>query len=69
MCLIFARVLGLPHTHITPDAEAPKGDAGATRPKDCRLDMHETEMLVEGIEGGLGYSIFEEWWAEYLRQS
>ena len=66
MCLIFANILGLPHTHIIPDAEAPKGDAGASRPRDCQLDMRETETLVENVEGGLGYSIFEEWWTEYL---
>ncbi|TFK49153.1 NAD(P)-binding protein [Heliocybe sulcata] len=67
MCLIFAKILGLPHDHITPDAEAPKGEAATSRPKDCQLYTRETEDL--GIEGGLGLSLFEEWWTEYLNKA
>ncbi|PCH35376.1 NAD(P)-binding protein [Wolfiporia cocos MD-104 SS10] len=66
MCLIFARILGLPHAHIVPDAEAPKGDAATTCPRDCQLYTRETEDLVEGY-GGLGWTPFEEWWQGYLQ--
>ncbi|KZT23720.1 NAD(P)-binding protein [Neolentinus lepideus HHB14362 ss-1] len=67
MCLIFAKILGLPHSHIIPDAEAPKGEAATSRPRDCQLYTRETEDL--GVEGGLGLSLFEEWWTEYLKDS
>ncbi|CAL1699582.1 unnamed protein product [Somion occarium] len=67
MCLIFARVLGLPHGHIIPDAEPPKGDAATTRPRDCHLYTRETEDLMEGY-GGLGWTPFEEWWVDYLNK-
>ncbi|KZT03733.1 NAD(P)-binding protein [Laetiporus sulphureus 93-53] len=65
MCLEFSRILGLPHSHIIPDAEPPKGDAATTRPRDCQLYTRETEDLMEG-HGGLGWTPFEEWWEEYL---
>ncbi|KAI0792470.1 NAD(P)-binding protein [Abortiporus biennis] len=65
MCLIFSRILGLPHSHIIPDAEPPKGDAATSRPRDCHLYTHETEDLMEGY-GGLGWTPFEEWWIQYL---
>ncbi|KIL59457.1 hypothetical protein M378DRAFT_200123 [Amanita muscaria Koide BX008] len=64
ICLIFAKLLGLPHKHIVPEADPPTGAGAATRPKDCQLLSLETEEL--GVEGGLGLSLFEEWWAEYL---
>ena len=64
MCLIFAKILGLPHKHIVPDSEPPTGSV--TRPRDCRLYIKETENL--GVEGGLGLSLFEEWWTAYLKQ-
>lgn len=64
MCLVFAKILGLPHSHIIPDAEEPKGAAATTRPKNSRLDTTETEALLgEGLE----CSIFEEWWTEHLK--
>ncbi|KAI0355979.1 NAD-P-binding protein [Trametes cingulata] len=63
MCLIFARILGLPHAHIIADAEPPKD--GTPRPRDCQLYTRETEDLMEGY-GGLGWTPFEEWWTEYL---
>lgn len=66
MCLVFAKILNLPHGHIVPDSEVPKGDSATTRPKDCQLYTKETEDL--GVEGGLGLSLFEEWWTEYLRK-
>lgn len=65
MCLIFAQILGLPHKHIIPDSEAPKGDAAVGRPRDCQLYTRETEDLVEG---GLGWNGFQEWWTEYLKK-
>ncbi|KAI0763433.1 NAD-P-binding protein [Trametes elegans] len=65
MCLIFARILGLPHGHINADAEPPKD--GTPRPRDCQLYTHETEDLMEGY-GGLGWTPFEEWWTEYLNK-
>ncbi|KAH9933734.1 NAD(P)-binding protein [Fomitopsis serialis] len=64
MCLILSRLLGVPHSHIIPDAEAPTGDAATTRPRDCQLYTRETEDLMEG-QGGLGWTPFEEWWQEY----
>ncbi|KAI0642769.1 NAD-P-binding protein [Trametes meyenii] len=63
MCLVFARILGLPHAHIVADAEEPKG--GTLRPRDTQLYTRETEDLMEGY-GGLGWTPFEEWWTEYL---
>ncbi|KAK1235828.1 hypothetical protein PQX77_000942 [Marasmius sp. AFHP31] len=66
MCLTFAKILGVPHGHITPDPDPPKGAGAASRPKDCQLSTEETEKL--GVEGGLGLSLFEEWWTEYLKK-
>ncbi|KAJ7158184.1 hypothetical protein C8R43DRAFT_360366 [Mycena crocata] len=66
MCLIFAKILGLPHDHIVPDAEEPTGAGATTRPKDCKLYTQETEDL--GLEDGLGLSLFEEWWTGYLKK-
>ncbi|GBE83859.1 Methionine adenosyltransferase 2 subunit beta [Sparassis crispa] len=66
ICLVFARILGVPHVHIIADAEAPK-DAVTTRPRDCQLYTRETEDLMEGY-GGLGWTPFEEWWVQYLNE-
>ncbi|KAF8903297.1 hypothetical protein CPB84DRAFT_1845842 [Gymnopilus junonius] len=66
ICLTFAKILGLPHSHIIPDAEPPTGAAVTTRPRDCRLYTKETEAL--GVEGGLGLSLFEEWWTDRLKK-
>ena len=65
MCLIFLSILNLPHHHIIPDSEEPKGEAATSRPRDCKLDTTETELLF-GKPGSLEFSIFEEWWEEYL---
>lgn len=65
ICLTFAKILGLPHDHIIPNAEAPSAADATTRPRDCHLYTRETEDL--GVEGGLGLSLFEEWWTEYLK--
>lgn len=65
MCLIFAKLLGLPHSHIVADAEVPTGAAALSRPRDCRLDTTQTEALLGG-PGSLECSIFEEWWREHL---
>ena len=65
MCLVFAKILGLPHKHIDPVSEPPTGNT-VTRPRDCHLYTRETEDL--GVEGGLGLSLFEEWWTVYLKQ-
>lgn len=67
MCLVFAKILGLGHEHIVPDADPPKGDAATTRPRDCQLYTKETEDL--GVEGGMGLSLFEEWWTEHLKDT
>ncbi|KAF8637839.1 hypothetical protein AX17_002468 [Amanita inopinata Kibby_2008] len=64
ICLVFAKLLGLPHIHIIPEADPPTGAGATARPKDCQLYTRETEDL--GVEDGLGLSLFEEWWAEYL---
>ena len=67
ICLVFASILKLPHAHIIPDAEAPKGEAATTRPRDCQLDTSETERFLESVDGnGLDCCIFEEWWGAYL---
>ncbi|KAF9262264.1 NAD(P)-binding protein [Marasmius fiardii PR-910] len=66
ICLTFAKILGLPHGHIIPDAEPPKGASAANRPWDCHLDTTETEYL--GVEDGLGLSLFEEWWSAHLEK-
>uniref|UniRef100_A0A0W0FT83 RmlD-like substrate binding domain-containing protein n=1 Tax=Moniliophthora roreri TaxID=221103 RepID=A0A0W0FT83_MONRR len=66
MCLVFAKILGLPHKHIIPDAEAPTGASAVSRPKNTQLYTKETEDL--GVEGGLGLSLFEEWWTAYLKK-
>ena len=42
MCLVFARLLGVPHSHITPDAEAPKV---------CRLRSRCYRMLICAVQG------------------
>jgi S-adenosylmethionine synthetase len=65
MCLIFSRILGLPHAHITPEAEPIKAEGAPNRPRDTQLYTGETERL--GVEGGLGLSLFEEWWTERLK--
>ncbi|KAF8524398.1 hypothetical protein BU17DRAFT_74842 [Hysterangium stoloniferum] len=65
ICLIFANILGLPHSHIIPDASPPTGTGATTRPRDCHLECRETEALA--VEGGLGLSGFEEWWREHLK--
>ncbi|KAF5356937.1 hypothetical protein D9756_006617 [Leucocoprinus leucothites] len=64
MCLIFAKILGVPHDHIVPDSNPPTGPGATTRPKDCHLSTKETDDL--DIPGGLGLSLFEEWWSEHL---
>ncbi|TFK38122.1 hypothetical protein BDQ12DRAFT_684002 [Crucibulum laeve] len=66
ICLTFSKILGLPHAHIIPDAEPPTGAGATSRPKDCHLYTRETEDL--GVEGSLGLSLFEEWWAEHLQK-
>ena len=64
ICLVFAKILGVPHKHIEPDSEPPTGNT-VTRPRDCGLYTRETEDL--GVEGGLGLSLFEEWWTEAIK--
>ncbi|KAH9478448.1 Methionine adenosyltransferase 2 subunit beta [Psilocybe cubensis] len=66
ICLTFAKILGLPHKHIIPDAEPPSGEGATTRPRDCHLYTKETEDLA--VDGGLGLSLFEEWWTSYLKK-
>ncbi|KAI0760373.1 NAD(P)-binding protein [Fomes fomentarius] len=65
MCLVFARLLGVPHGHINADASPPKYDT--PRPQNTQLYVRETEDLMEGF-GGLGWNPFEEWWAGYLNK-
>ncbi|KAL4071413.1 hypothetical protein V8B97DRAFT_1963269 [Scleroderma yunnanense] len=65
MCLIFAKILDVPHEHITPDSSPPTTGV-TTRPQNCHLSTRETENL--GIEGGLGCSKFEEWWVNHLNK-
>jgi len=63
MCLIYAKILKLPHAHITPDPDPPK--PGSTpRPRDCKLDTQATEVLINGEM--LDCVGFEDWWTERL---
>jgi len=62
MTLVFASILGLPHTHIIPELEPPND--GTPRPRNTQLSVLETEEL--GVEGGLGCCGFEEWWTSYF---
>lgn len=64
MCLVFAKILGLSHDHIIPDTHPPTGADATTRPRDCHLSTKETEDL--DIPGGLGLSLFNEWWSQHL---
>jgi len=66
ICLVFARILGLPHAHIIPDA-GPPPPGSTPRPHNTQLYLRETEDL--GVEGGLGTGGFEEWWTDYLRNN
>ncbi|TFK21143.1 NAD dependent epimerase/dehydratase [Coprinopsis marcescibilis] len=66
MCLIFAKILGIPHGHITPITNPPVSAATTSRPRDSRLSNKETESL--GVDGGLDQSIFEDWWKEHLSE-
>ncbi|KAG6826971.1 hypothetical protein H0H92_013709 [Tricholoma furcatifolium] len=70
ICLVFAKILNLPHGHIVPDAEPPTGAGATTRPRDCQLYTRETEDLRVGQNGdaSLDLSLFEEWWSEHLRK-
>jgi len=65
ICLVFSKLLGVPISHITPDAEEPTGAAAVSRPRDCQLNTRDTEDLMEGV-GGLDTTGFEEWWTEHL---
>lgn len=67
ICLVFAKILAVPHDHIIPDAEPPSGAGATTRPRDCHLLTTETEDLQVGGELSLGPSLFEEWWSEHLK--
>ncbi|EJU02376.1 NADP-binding protein [Dacryopinax primogenitus] len=53
LCLAFSQLLSLPCAHITPDTPDPAstGQESVKRPKDCRLDMRETEELLGVGEG------------------
>ncbi|KAG8744711.1 hypothetical protein FRC10_009625 [Ceratobasidium sp. 414] len=62
ICLVFAKILGVPHTHIKPDAEAPPPSQAASRPKDCQLSLDILETM--GVE--IGGRDFVTWWQEYL---
>jgi S-adenosylmethionine synthetase len=65
MCLVFAKILNLPHNHIIADSDPPSGPGSTSRPQNTQLSTIETENL--GVEGGLGLSLFEEWWSRYLK--
>ena len=63
ICLVFAKLLGLPHTHIIPQPDAPSDPGATKRPRNCQLDTRNTEALG----GDLVLSLFEEWWADDLQ--
>jgi len=61
--LLFASILDLPHQHVIADDSDPSSKGETTRPRDCKLDTRETEILLDGVPGGvLGCVGFEEWW-------
>ncbi|KZT44022.1 NAD(P)-binding protein [Sistotremastrum suecicum HHB10207 ss-3] len=69
ICLIYAALLGVEHKHIIADSTDPSTKGATNRPRDCKLDTRATEVLLDGIEGGvLGCVGFEEWWSEELKR-
>lgn len=64
ICLVFARILGVPHAHIIQDA-GPPPPGSTPRPQNTQFSLQETEDL--GVEGGLMTGGFVEWWEVYLR--
>ncbi|KAH9940317.1 NAD(P)-binding protein [Amylocystis lapponica] len=65
MCLVFARILGVPHAHIVPDAEPPTVRSGDGAP--ARLPaVHARDGGSVDDVGGLGWTPFEEWWREHI---
>ncbi|KAG8933879.1 hypothetical protein FRC03_010930 [Tulasnella sp. 419] len=65
MCLVFAKILGVRHKHIMPDAEEPKGESAVTRPRDCKLS---TKIVEDYLQMDVGACGFEEWWTSYLKK-
>jgi S-adenosylmethionine synthetase len=67
--LLFASIMGLPHQHVIADDTDPNTKGETTRPRDCKLDTYETEVLLDGVPGGvLGCAGFEEWWRTKLTE-
>jgi len=67
IALTFSAILGVSHEHIVADETDPNTTGATTRPKNCKLDTSETEILVDGVPGGvLGCVGFEEWWRKVL---
>lgn len=64
MCLVFSKILGVPHAHINPNTDPPSATEQLTRPHDCRLDTRASEAL---LQGGLDLCLFEEWWTQHLQ--
>ncbi|KAG8848545.1 hypothetical protein FRB96_001072 [Tulasnella sp. 330] len=63
ICLIFSKILSLPHDHIIPDAEEPKGEAAVSRPRNCMLS---TKVIDDVLQMDVEAGLFEEWWTTYL---
>ncbi|KAJ1311672.1 hypothetical protein OPQ81_010146 [Rhizoctonia solani] len=62
ICLVLAKILNVPHDHITPDAAHPPPNLAVSRPKNTQLSLSVLEDL--GIEPR-GRD-FATWWEQYL---
>ncbi|KAG8763737.1 hypothetical protein FRC11_013192 [Ceratobasidium sp. 423] len=62
ICLVLAKILNVPHNHITPDAADPPPNLAVSRPKNTQLSLDILENL--GVE--IGGHDFATWWEQYL---
>ncbi|CAE6338595.1 unnamed protein product [Rhizoctonia solani] len=62
ICLVLAKILNVPHNHITPDAADPPPNLAVSRPKNTQLSLEILDNI--GVEvGGRDFAI---WWEQYL---
>ncbi|QRW18928.1 hypothetical protein RhiXN_00334 [Rhizoctonia solani] len=62
ICLVLAKILNVPHNHITPDAADPPPNLAISRPKNTQLSLEILDNI--GVEvGGRDFAI---WWEQYL---
>lgn len=82
MCLVFAKIVGLPHKHIDPDAEPPKvctrfsavyhAVTHQMQGEAATTRPRDCQLYTRETEdlmegyGGLGWTPFEDWWTAHL---